>query len=143
MDGSAQLKAMREMAGHSQQSLADALGVHVRTVSRWERGALQVPDDAFEFLDCALARQQALVEAALGKVDGATSVQLGYARSQADFEAAHPYDGGYYGEANAAARQVAYQLMVRMVPHTFVYSEPAAIASYEREFLDFGEVDHG
>lgn len=135
MDRSAQLKAMREMAGHSQQSLADALGVHVRTVSRWERGALQVPDDAFVFLDEALDRQAALVEKALGKVAGASAVQLNYARSQAEFDAAHPDDGGYFGEANAAARQVAFQLMLQEVPFAFDYSEPATIAAYEREFL--------
>lgn len=34
-----ELKRMRLQQRWSQQQLADALGVHVRTVSDWERGA--------------------------------------------------------------------------------------------------------
>lgn len=119
MDRATQLRAEREMAGHSQQSLADALGVHVRTVSRWERGALPVPDDALAFVEEALARQRRIVGKELGAEPGAPRQRIGYYRSQADFDLAHPGDGRYYGEANAAARQVAHHLLMMGVPFRF------------------------
>lgn len=38
-----QLKRMRERAGMTQQALADLLGVHRQTVTRWENGAAEIP----------------------------------------------------------------------------------------------------
>lgn len=38
----AQLRRFRERLGWSQSRLAEALGVHVQTVSKWERGALAI-----------------------------------------------------------------------------------------------------
>jgi len=45
------LKRWREKTGYSQGRLARVLGVDVMTVSRWERGIMQVPS----FLKWALA----------------------------------------------------------------------------------------
>jgi DNA-binding transcriptional regulator YiaG len=45
------LKKWREKTGYSQGRLARVLGVDVMTVSRWERGIMQVPP----FLKWALA----------------------------------------------------------------------------------------
>lgn len=132
MDRATELRAKREMVGHSQQSLAAALGVHVRTVSRWERGAVPVPDDALDFVDEALERQNELVHAALGIVEGAPNVSINYARSQEDFDAGHPGDGRYYGEANAAARQVAANLYAMGIPFEFKHAEPGTLGEYER-----------
>lgn len=39
----AQLKRRRKALGYSQQELAEALGVHVMTLSKWERDVLEVP----------------------------------------------------------------------------------------------------
>ena len=39
----AELLTMRQDAGLSQQALANLLGVHVVTVSRWERGVRAIP----------------------------------------------------------------------------------------------------
>jgi DNA-binding transcriptional regulator YiaG len=44
------LKKWREANGYSQSGLADALSVHIMTVSRWERGAREIPS----FLHLAL-----------------------------------------------------------------------------------------
>ena len=39
----AELKAWRHQHGHTQRSLADALGVTVTTISRWESGRAEPP----------------------------------------------------------------------------------------------------
>lgn len=37
------LKEWREANGYSQNDLAEALSVHIMTVSRWERGVREIP----------------------------------------------------------------------------------------------------
>jgi len=37
------LKKWREANGYSQSGLAEALSVHIMTVSRWERGVREIP----------------------------------------------------------------------------------------------------
>ena len=39
-----EFKRLRESAGHTQASLAVAMGVHVRTVWRWELGETIIPN---------------------------------------------------------------------------------------------------
>lgn len=46
-----EVKAWRERMGWSQEQLADALGVHAMTVSKWERGE----QDHAPYLSLALA----------------------------------------------------------------------------------------
>ena len=38
-----EFKRLRHSAGHTQMSLAKALGVHLRTVTRWELGEIKIP----------------------------------------------------------------------------------------------------
>lgn len=38
-----ELKQWRKVNGYSQGKLAEALSVHIMTVSRWERGARETP----------------------------------------------------------------------------------------------------
>ena len=45
-----ELKRYREKLGLSQAELAAQLGVHPMTVSRWERGMVQVPEPAARLL---------------------------------------------------------------------------------------------
>ena len=40
---SKELKKWREANGYSQSGLAEALSVHIMTVSRWERGVREIP----------------------------------------------------------------------------------------------------
>jgi transcriptional regulator with XRE-family HTH domain len=109
MHRSAQLKATREMAGYSQQALADALGVHVRTVSRWERGALPVPEDALLLVEEALKRQVVDVDAALDAIEQGCPAVLPYSRAD--------------GLGNATARQVAHHLLMLGEDFEFEYQD--------------------
>jgi DNA-binding transcriptional regulator YiaG len=38
-----EFKRLRKSAGHTQTSLAKTLGVHLRTVARWELGEIKIP----------------------------------------------------------------------------------------------------
>jgi len=38
-----EFKALRSKAGHTQASLAKKMGVHLRTVTRWEIGEIIIP----------------------------------------------------------------------------------------------------
>jgi len=54
MDG-VELQRRRQASGLSQSQLAERLGVHVRTISKWERGVNPVPaviDLALSALEC-------------------------------------------------------------------------------------------
>ena len=55
----ADFKALRETCGLSQQNVADALGVHLQTIKRWEKPSFPyaVPDDAFDYLDSVAVSQ--------------------------------------------------------------------------------------
>lgn len=46
----ANFRALRELCGVTQQQVADAMGVQIRTVKRWEKGVTPVPDDALAWL---------------------------------------------------------------------------------------------
>ena len=46
------LKEWREANGYSQRGLADALSVHIMTVSRWELGVREIPPFLHLALKC-------------------------------------------------------------------------------------------
>jgi len=46
------LKEWRETNGYSQSGLAEALSVHIMTVSRWERGVREIPPFLHLALNC-------------------------------------------------------------------------------------------
>ena len=46
------LKEWREANGYSQSGLAEALSVHIMTVSRWERGVREIPPFLHLALNC-------------------------------------------------------------------------------------------
>lgn len=82
---SADLKAIRETVGMSQQDLADRLGVNVRSVKRWENPLYdyEAPEGAYEVVEDALARQHEVVAYAVNvaeKMDTETPVELTYSR---------------------------------------------------------------
>lgn len=127
----ADFRAMREQTGYSQQALADALNVNVKTVKRWEHeaDASQPPVDAWDLLEAALGVQRRMAayavnvarkqEAALGAKPQA--VQLTYFRDQAMFDR-YGRDEGYFGVANANARAAAAAL--RAEGHGVSFSYP-------------------
>ena len=126
----ADFRAMRETAGYSQQALADALNVNVKTVKRWEHeaDASMPPADAWNLLEAALDVQQRMAayavsvvrkqEAALGAKPQA--VQLTYFRDQAMFDR-YGRDEGYFGVANANSRAAAAVLQAEGYGVSFSY----------------------
>lgn len=126
----ADFRAMREQAGYSQQALADALSVNVKTIKRWEHeaDASMPPTDAWELLKTALGVQKRMAvyavsvarkqETALGVRPKA--VQLTYYRDQAMYDL-YGRDAGYFGVANANSRAAATALQAESYSVAFSY----------------------
>lgn len=115
----ADFRAMREQTGYSQQALADALNVNVKTVKRWEHeaDASQPPADAVGLLERQLDVQREMVEHMVGVCERVTEEQghmpslvpITYFRDQRMYDE-FGRDGGPFGVANANARAVAQEL---------------------------------
>lgn len=120
MRNEAEFKALRELVGMSQSMLADTLGVRVLSVKRWENPNYdwRPPDEAWEVLDRARAKQLEVVRFAVFKVKGLENqagerpgtVNLTYWRSEDEYEAAHPGEGAKWQMANANSRLVCHEL---------------------------------
>lgn len=130
----ADLKALRERVGLSQQNLADMLRVNVRSVKRWEHETYpwEAPEEAWETLERAKAVQDEAVRNALdalnerreelGRED---SVTITYFRDQAMYDR-FGRDGGPFGQANASSRAAAAALEARGCNVVFRYPEGSA-----------------
>ncbi len=113
----ADFRALRERVGHSQQSLADALGVSVRAVKKWEHeSGWDAPDDAWELLEAALDTQRRMCDCVLDtaheqaeSLGDVPCVAMTYYRDQAMFDE-FGRDAGYFGVANANSRAAAMLL---------------------------------
>lgn len=109
-------RAMRERIGLSVEGLAEAAGVTVRSVTRWEspEGKGSCPDDVLELLESMLDDQARAVGRAIERIraisDAMPDAELHYYANQRSFEAINPNEAGYYGVANATARAVAQEL---------------------------------
>ena len=117
MPTKAQFKALREMTGLSQQNIADALDVNLRTVKSWEnpaRETYKVPDYAW-------------VEEFGG--DPAL-VPITYYRDQSMYYE-FGRDDGPVGWPNAVARKVAYELGRRGIAYEFRYPQEGAVLARE------------
>lgn len=113
MSISADFRARRERCGLTQQEMADAVGVRVLAVKKWERPDGPVaPADAWAFLEAVETARRAVVkqaeEAALQFAERG-AVQLTYYRTQEQFDE-FGRDEGPVGVANANARAVADRL---------------------------------
>lgn len=113
-------KALRERVGMTQQDVADALDVRVRSVKRWEHESMPeyyAPDKAYELLESALETQRAAVAQCISVAEeqereqGSDSsvVRITYYRDQAMCDQ-YGRDEGCFGMVNANARAVAQAL---------------------------------
>lgn len=130
----ADLKALRERVGLSQQNLADMLRVNVRSVKRWEHETYpwEAPEEAWEILERAKAVQDEAVRAALDIVDEQREdlgkenhVTITYFRDQAMYDRFGREDGPF-GQVNANSRAVATALEARGCEVVFRYPEGSA-----------------
>lgn len=139
MKTKADFKAMREGLGMSQALLADLMGVHVKSVKRWEQpnetAYHNAPQDAWDILREYQARQREIVDFAIAKAveldatmpDGAVpTVSLTYWFSEDEYEQAHPGEGRFWQMANANSRLTAYLLRGRGYEVDFNYPGLAA-----------------
>lgn len=124
----ADLRALRETVGLSQQQFADLAHVSRETIKRWENDTYdwQAPADAWAILYELRDRQLAAVDAALDFADtmhddAPSETVISYYRSQAQYDACHP-DGGLYTVANATARAIGMAL--ELDDHTVRYEYP-------------------
>lgn len=116
----AEFRALRETVGFSQHALAAELGVSPLSVKRWERPDIDgynPPADAWDLLDSCLAAHDRMVAETFAEVRRQVKaigrkpecIPITYYRNQAQFDALGR-DEGYYGVANANARDLAGKL---------------------------------
>lgn len=121
----AAFRAAREMVGMTQAALADALGVEVRSVKRWESldAPQEPPQDAWGVLGDAKREQDSLigatldaverVKAAMGHYPG--SYRMVYWTSQRQWDRYRVGPQADWRMANAASRAIAVVLAERGV----------------------------
>lgn len=136
-------RALREQVGYSQQALADAMGVNVRSVKRWEHEGCpyDAPADAWELLEEQLDMQRRMtayvVETAesaakeLGK--DAVAIPITYYRDQTMYDE-HGRDEGYFGVANANARAAGSALEQRGFVVEYRYPEEGAVRTPDSRY---------
>lgn len=132
----ADFKALRDTLGLSQQDVADACGVRLTTVKRWERpGFPEPPEDAWEHLGDESDRHDDMVEFSIGKVHDLVEeygknfvVSLTYYRDQSQYDALGR-DPGTFTFANSVAREVALRLADEGIEVEFRYPDDGAIST--------------
>lgn len=125
----ASLRALREAVGVSQTDLAQIVGVQPRAVRRWEssgEGGRDAPDDVWEWLGAARARQMEVCSFAVRRV---LSIEAEQGRKPDAVSMPYPTDsgapvqGGTVGMVRANARLVAHELERRGFKVRFVPAE--------------------
>lgn len=139
----ADFRAMRELAGYSQQALADALNVNVRTVKRWEHenDSSEAPKDAWELLGNVVKTQlkaadytlQIAIEQAEAHPAAVRKATLTYYRDQAMYDR-YGRDEGYFGIANANSRAAASELIHEGFMVEYRYPTEGAITTPESRY---------
>lgn len=133
MQSKADFKALRETLGLTQQNVADAVGVRVLAVKRWEKpGEAEPPEDVWEYLFDMHERMLDMVTFSVGKavemrdLTGAEVVALTYFRDQEQYDASGR-EPGPYGFVNAVARCTADRLYGEGFDVEFRYPDDGAV----------------
>lgn len=136
--GKADFKARREQLGLTQQDVAQALTVNVKTVKNWEnprQTRYRISDAAWEYLDRAadmqaqqVAYARSVIEAQSEALAGNTVVvPITYYRDQATYDR-FGREAGPFGQANANARAIASELERMGIQVEFRYPDDGAIS---------------
>lgn len=143
MSNKAEFRALREACGLTQQNVADAVGVRVTAVKRWERpGWPDPPEDVREYLEIERDRLEQMASYAADKAvelrdeTGAERVTLSYYRDQEHYDRAGR-DAGPVGYANAAARLAALYLEAEGLEVAFSYPEDRKTGDVETMKYDY------
>lgn len=137
--GKADFKARREQLGLTQQDVAQALTVNVKTVKNWEnprQTRYRISDAAWEYLDRAadvqaqqVAYARSVIEAQSEALAGNTVVvPITYYRDQATYDR-FGREAGPFGQANANARAIASELERMGIQVEFRYPDDGAIST--------------
>lgn len=135
--GKADFKAQRERLGLSQQDVADALGINIKTLKNWEnpkQPRYRISDAAWRYLDSALDAQAQQVAYARSVVENQIEafggdpvvVPITYYRDQATYDRFGRQEGPF-GQANANARAIACELQRMGIQVEFRYPDDGAI----------------
>ena len=135
--GKADFKAQRERLGLSQQDVADALGINIKTVKTWEnprQPRYRISGAAWRYLDSALDAQAQQVAYARSVVEKRIDelgmepavISITYYRDQATYDR-FGREEGPFGQANANARAIACELERMGIRVEFRYPDDGAI----------------
>lgn len=137
--GKADFKARREQLGLTQQDVAQALTVNVKTVKNWEnprQTRYRISDAAWEYLDRAADMQAQQVACARSVIEAQSEALAGntvvvpitYYRDQATYDR-FGREAGPFGQANANARAIAGELERMGIQVEFRYPDDGAIST--------------
>ena len=121
----ADFKARRESLGLTQRDVAEASGVNVSTVKRWEKpDYFDPPEDVWEWIEFIERAQKEVVDAGVSAAlaQGAESAQMTYYRNQEQYDELGR-DAGPYGVANCNARLIATRLKSLKIDVDFCYPD--------------------
>ena len=127
----ADFKALRERVGLSQQDVASALDVNIKTVKNWENPKQErylIPVDAWDYLEDAAELQRQQVSYACAVVAQQVesfgmepvTVPITDYRDQKMYDE-FGRDPGPFGQANANARAIGYELERRGIDVEYRY----------------------
>lgn len=124
----ADFRARREMVGLRQGDVADALGVTVMSVNRWERdGFNEPPDAAWNLIRYYEMQQERVVAEVVDSFPDGSTAEITIYRTQQEYDAVQALygreDRGSFGAANASALEAARTLDALGVEVRFRYPD--------------------
>lgn len=129
------LRATREICGMSQQEVADAVGVRILTVKRWERqGFPEPPEDVCRWMLAAREDHDRAVDEMVSTLSHGRTALIDIYRSQADCDREFGGTEGAgvpYGYRNAIARSAAERLRLAGVDVVWRYPDEEVVGVKE------------